>query len=164
MKYTSYTEDGFLEYEYDYPKNLLEIFPEAEGIVRTKVKNLIERICLITETYFNSNRSVIGEELFTLALEGYNKELNRNLKLLPTSPIEGKVDLVKARQRPITDFIEFNRAGMALCLWHNDNKPSMKYYDKTNQVHCFSCGKHGDVIDVVMQQRGVSFKEALKYF
>ena len=43
--------------------------------------------------------------------------------------------------------IEVNRYGKALCPFHNDRHPSMVVYD--DHYHCFACGEHGDVIDLV---------------
>ena len=40
----------------------------------------------------------------------------------------------------------------ALCIFHNETKPSMQVYlkDGISRVHCKSCGAGGTVIDVVM--------------
>lgn len=43
--------------------------------------------------------------------------------------------------------IDVNRYGKALCPFHNDRHPSMVVYD--DHYHCFACGEHGDVIDLV---------------
>lgn len=53
------------------------------------------------------------------------------------------------------------------CFWHTDRNPSMIYNPpehKThpNTLHCFSCGAHKSVIDVVMYQSKCEFKEALE--
>lgn len=63
---------------------------------------------------------------------------------------------------PITHFLTFNRANKCKCIWHNDSHPSLHYYQKSNSVYCFSCGKGGDVIDVVQQLNGCDFNQALK--
>jgi DNA primase len=39
----------------------------------------------------------------------------------------------------------------------------MKYYIKTNTLHCFGeCSRSYDVIDVVMLERGIDFISAVK--
>ena len=38
---------------------------------------------------------------------------------------------------------------------------SMKYYEKENRVHCFSCGKSWDSIDVYQKLNNCSFKDAV---
>jgi hypothetical protein len=47
----------------------------------------------------------------------------------------------------------------AKCIAHADTHPSMHVY--TDGVHCFSCGYHGDVIDMVMRLENTDFKSAL---
>ena len=49
--------------------------------------------------------------------------------------------------------IEVNRYGKALCPFHNDRHPSMVVYD--DHYHCFACGEHGDVIDLVANLYGL---------
>ena len=39
------------------------------------------------------------------------------------------------------------RHDMCRCIFHEDRHPSMKLYP--NNYHCFGCGAHGDVIDLV---------------
>lgn len=39
------------------------------------------------------------------------------------------------------------RGKRTLCPFHNDHHPSMALYD--DHYHCFACGAHGDVIDLV---------------
>lgn len=70
--------------------------------------------------------------------------------------------LSRAKQFPITSLMPFNRAHKAVCLWHSDTHPSLHYYAKNNKVHCFSCGKTGDAVDVYMAINNCSFLEAIK--
>lgn len=63
---------------------------------------------------------------------------------------------------------DLRRAGTVyktLCPWHEDRHPSLTLYERTNEnrCHCFSCGKGGSVIDLVMQHRGCSFQEACEW-
>lgn len=41
-----------------------------------------------------------------------------------------------------------------------DNKPSARYYPRTNSVYCFACGKARDPISLLMDKEGVSFRDA----
>ena len=41
------------------------------------------------------------------------------------------------------------------------SNPSFTLYDVDNHFHCFACGRHGSVIDLVMLVEGVDFKTAL---
>ncbi len=66
-----------------------------------------------------------------------------------------------AKTYPITNILNFNKEKKALCPWHKDTTPSLHYYQKTNTVYCFSCGKHGDVIDIYREINKSSFNEAI---
>lgn len=73
-----------------------------------------------------------------------------------------KIDVDRARQRPISDFIQFKR-GWAKSIWNESDKtPSMHYRKELNRVHCFSTGEDEDVIGVVMKLHGCTFIEAVK--
>jgi DNA primase len=48
-----------------------------------------------------------------------------------------------------------------LCGQNRDRNPSFTLYDDDNHFHCFACGRHGSVIDLVMLVEGVDFKAAL---
>ncbi len=52
-----------------------------------------------------------------------------------------------------------------ICPWHDDTHASLTLYERSgeNRCHCFSCGKGGSVIDLVMQHFGYSFKEACQW-
>jgi len=78
-------------------------------------------------------------------------------------PDSAGLDVERAKQVPITEFVDFNKSGFATSVWNpEEDTPSMKYYPEENRVHCFSAGKGGDVIDVVQQKFSLSFKEAVK--
>ena len=50
-----------------------------------------------------------------------------------------------------------NRAGFAVCPFHNDRTPSMKV---DARFHCFGCGADGDVIDFVARLHGMGARPA----
>lgn len=93
----------------------------------------------------------------------YEKMLNRFDMRKKHTENKEDLNIEMAKRRLVTEFIDFNKAGFAKCLWHNEKTGSLKYYDKTNSVYCFSCQEHHDVIDVVSKLHGVSFKEAIYY-
>ena len=68
----------------------------------------------------------------------------------------------QAKQYPIKDLLGEPIMNKYTCLWHNDKHPSMHYYEATNTLHCFSCLKSGDAIDVYMQLNNCDFIEAVK--
>lgn len=111
----------------------------------------------------NENTAIWYEILIEEQVERKRRLQNR-LKYMGTkssSDFSGSID--KAKQVPISDFIEFNKAGFARCLWHSpDKNPSMHYHAKINKIHCFSCGKNGDSIDCLMKLNKVTLSEAVK--
>ena len=78
-----------------------------------------------------------------------------------TPKLEG-TDVMKAKQVPITNYLKFNSNGFAKCIFHNDDTPSLKYYKKSNMVHCFACQAHEDVIGVYKKLNNCNFKEAVQ--
>lgn len=61
-------------------------------------------------------------------------------------------DLIR-EQIPVSYLVEANCTGKANCTSpdHPDDEPSMHLYD--DHVHCYSCGFHGDAVDVWAVQR-----------
>lgn len=57
--------------------------------------------------------------------------------------------------------VQVERGGMAHCPFHGaDRHPSMKLYP--NGFKCFTCGEHGDVIDLVAKLLGLPPVDAAK--
>jgi DNA primase len=48
-----------------------------------------------------------------------------------------------------------------LCGRNPDRRPSFTLYRRDNGFHCFACGAHGSVIDLVMLAEGCDFRTAL---
>ncbi len=91
------------------------------------------------------------------------KELEQLLKMTQIQTLgtpNPHLDLQRAKQYPLTNFVKVNHAGFATCPFHVDKTPSMKV-DKKNRFHCFSCGFNGDVIDFYMKQNNVDFRTAV---
>lgn len=82
----------------------------------------------------------------------------------PFEGVEQDASLSEVKKIPISSLITF-KGGVANCVFHSDRTPSMHYNDENsafpNTVKCYSCGKFGDVIDVVIALNNCSFKEAL---
>ena len=53
--------------------------------------------------------------------------------------------------------------GRTTCPWHADQHPSLVCSDRRNTCHCFACGHTADPIELVMQVRGVGFREACEW-
>lgn len=56
--------------------------------------------------------------------------------------------------------INVDSKGFCRCIAHTERTASMKVYSKS--WHCFGCGAHGDIFDIVRIMDGVDFKDAFK--
>src|SRR5690606_4354601 len=60
--------------------------------------------------------------------------------------------------------VKLLRAGREMkgcCPFHNEKTPSFYVNDDKAFYHCFGCGAHGDVIRFVVEQEGLSFRDAV---
>ncbi len=55
----------------------------------------------------------------------------------------------------------------AICPFHQDSKPSLNLYPSgkgsPSHFHCFSCGAHGNAIDLVKEVNGTDFKSSIDW-
>jgi DNA primase len=66
----------------------------------------------------------------------------------------------------ISETVQLKRSGrslLGLCPFHNEKTPSFSVNDQDGFYHCFGCSKHGSVFDFVMETRGLTFVEAVKF-
>ena len=94
--------------------------------------------------------------------EDWKRTLKAYSYKLDKTSLISDIDIIKAKEFSINDLLKFNSQGLAKCVFHNDNNPSMKYYPNTNTVHCFSCGKSGDSIAVAQALFGDNFINTVK--
>ena len=74
---------------------------------------------------------------------------------------EAKPDIIEGAQRL---GIETKQRGKHFWFKHHGEKTaSAKISPERQQYYCHGCGNHGDVIDLVMETNGLSFKDACKY-
>jgi DNA primase len=75
-----------------------------------------------------------------------------------------------ARQTPILPLLDWlgiegvrmaGREHVALCPFHDDNRPSFRINTKRGLWYCDPCSMGGDAIDLVMRMRGSSFPDAV---
>jgi len=60
-------------------------------------------------------------------------------------------------------YIKLEKRGdehVGLCPFHSETTPSFTVNDKKQFYHCFGCEAHGDVIDFLVTQEHIDFKEA----
>jgi len=180
----SYVQEKYTIYQ------LLEIFPEAKTIVRQKTKQEIadlkyrldERLRIQRECTKVISRSIYRNRWFWQMVADIlyipdKTEIEKGIKqkyfllefLKPKSEQTVKddkiteQDIMRAKQIPLTNFLTINRLGFATCQLHTDKTPSVKYYDKQNKWHCFSCGQGGDTIDLCMKIHNKTFHEAIRF-
>jgi DNA primase len=85
-------------------------------------------------------------------------------------PKESLIERIKASAR-ITDvaaqYAEVKRSGpersvcRCLCGQNSDRHPSFMLYENDDHFHCFACGRHGSVIDLVMLAERCDLKTAI---
>jgi len=94
------------------------------------------------------------------------KAMSKVVKRGPVSS-DGSDRIEAAKAIPITEYMRFNKAGYAPCLFHAEKTASMYYNKPTkkypNTVKCFGCSKMGSVIDVVMKMQNLNFNDAVKF-
>ena len=183
--------NGYTEWEKSIPSytlfQALEIWPEAKPIVRKELKEELKKIQKylqeldeyyagvtdrINTTEKSYHKAMQEKQELIAFCERHRAELNDKEKRIRfnLARIDGKVpkgeigakEIERAKAVPINELLEFNRSGFAKCLWHSEKTPSLKWYRKENRVHCFSCNKGWDSVDVVMKQEGCDFVSAVK--
>lgn len=81
------------------------------------------------------------------------------------------ITLQKIRDIPILDVadklqLKYSSRGSwrkTLCFCHNDHTPSMGLNPSRNKWKCFSCGKGGSHIDLVMEHENLNFSDACEW-
>ena len=69
--------------------------------------------------------------------------------------------ILTAKSRSIRDMLNVTRQGNVSCPFHKDKTPSFQIR-KDNTFTCYSCGEHGDVIDLYRLMHSCDFKTAVK--
>lgn len=120
-----------------------------------------------TEWRKNTNDSLLAQ------LDLIEKKLMRNLykqrlragEIIPSKDTITDEHIWQAKQVPIGNFYEFNKAGFGKSLVNpNEKTPSLKWWPKTNTFKDFSGGgESGDVIKFVMLLHNLEFIQAVKY-
>lgn len=78
-----------------------------------------------------------------------------------------QVALVKRRIESLAvygEYLDLRRSGghqVACCPWHGERTPSLHVHDDGHH-HCYGCGAHGDVIDLVQLKESCDFQAAVE--
>lgn len=70
---------------------------------------------------------------------------------------------VSAYDAGIALMLKPNRDGRCQCPVHHGRDRNCKLYIGETGYHCFVCGAHGDVIDLVRHVQGCSFADAVRW-
>ena len=183
ITFMNYKPDNYSIYQ------LLEIFPEARSIVRTRAKEEITQLRKQLDERLNIRREctkviskvykdrwfwqMVVDFIYIPDKQELEKKLKQRYFLLeflkpkPAQTVKGdkitQQDIMRAKEVPVVNFIEVNRMGFARCPLHTDKTPSLKYYPKTNTFYCYSCGACRDTIDLIMKLQNKDFHQAVKF-
>lgn len=172
-------------------KELLEMFPEARGMIPLK----IQKWELVRQEITNSikaklqviyKKSAQENQWFWRAVVKYLDRqrlaethrhlvrLRRQLALARNDkPKKGAITqehIQRALTVPLVDIamqrLKLRGSGrtfVGLCPFHNEKSPSFHIYPANNNFYCFGCQKGGNVINFVRELDGLSFREAIDY-
>lgn len=167
----------------------LDIFPTAISVARSALKDKIKqdkeylnRAYELQTAYRKITSNIykdrwfwemVVEIVYLPNIKAIEKQIKQNyftLTSLKSSKLKyvkndniSEQDIIKAREVPITNFIEVNRMGFSRCPLHTDKTPSLKYYSKTNTFYCYSCGACRDTIDLITKIHNKNFIGAVKF-
>lgn len=150
-----------------YKKRLREINNQQEKYYEERIINIPWQERNDFEEDSNKDFDVIRKRI-----ESKIKRIMFNLSYL--DELEGKADkketkgvteadIARAKEIPITSFIEVGRSGFTKCPFHPETNASFKYYANQNSWWCYSCASGGSVIDLVMKQQNIDFLSAVKF-
>ena len=171
---------------------LIDIFPEAKPYVKKKLikeikdcKNDLSHAAKLKTEYQKVLSRIYKDREFWERVvdivyiepwtEGREKKIKQNTFYLQSMVNKDEwhqvnnetitnEDIQRAKMVPITNFIEFNKAGFAKCIYHQEKTPSLKYYPKNNTCYCFGgCIKTYDVIDIIKKLNNCDFISAVKF-
>lgn len=101
---------------------------------------------------------------------GYTKAMLDEVKRRVTIPSYFYNIIIPQRVDYYSDYtVDFDAKPVAKCPLHDEDTPSMRYYEETNTFYCFGCRKGGDVINLhrefteVLTDTKPSFGEAVVF-
>lgn len=100
-------------------------------------------------------------------LDLYSRLPEPEFKRIPPTKHEDW-DLDRIKRIPIENFYEGELRTVAnrlsgKCPFHEERTPSFFIFTDDNHFHCFSCARHGSVIDYIMELKDFDFKQAIDF-
>jgi|SRR3989344_8006123 len=95
------------------------------------------------------NKNHAEEELIEIA----SKEPARTLVTSGTGITSQIINAISIIDLAREIGIEVNTNGFAVCPFHVDNNPSLKFYEVQGRFICFGCQKKGNIIDFIHEMR-----------
>jgi len=118
----------------------------------------------VAAEYAFSSLSIPGTPTARILLNGHRRAYKPQIggnSMVETIKRENDILHVFSVYRPDQDVDTSKRYSMVLCPFHEDHKPSM-FLDRDLQIYkCFTCGEHGDVINLYAKFQGVTVQEAI---
>lgn len=180
LPYTSQIERMLLEDSPEIMKDFPVIIEELDK-KRSRLESEIQRH-LKRITKYDENTRIFVEALIkffpVMDLVAIEQSISRLKGYIAKTHNKGRkktfVDanqIQQAREASIielaeTHLREVRKAGVnmvALCPFHQEKKPSLTLFTKTNSWYCFGCHKGGDVIALVRELLNLSFCDAVNY-
>ncbi len=109
---------------------------------------------VVLERLYEAKRNPNAYNVSKLLSEAKSLSIPESTKVTPQ-------DIVRAKNSPITTLLGVHRVGNISCPLHEDRTPSFQI-KKNNTFNCYSCGEHGDVIDLYQKLHHCDFPTAVK--
>lgn len=150
----SFTELADLKRHRDYG---LEIISQIKGKEGAFLMFLLLDFFTPRINFLESRLKSLNSYLFLLSNPKSEKSSFHNLaNIARTIPIEDVAVMLGIKMK------HYGKSTQAICPFHEDIKPSMKFYNN-NSFYCFGCSQAGDSIDLVRKFKRCSFKEAISF-
>lgn len=150
----------------DYPASFRQMarLRYLEDVLEDLVLETLDMRIAIYEARDETNRLYLEAELFdkTAEISKYNMKIASFRRPRKAHVGITNHDIGRAREVPCNKLVEVNRTNMALCPFHDDRTPSMRWYRDSNRLYCFSCNRGWDTISFLRERDGLSFVQAVK--
>ncbi len=160
-----------------FPEEAKKMVPREKKNSAKKLKSVIARCNQIKSSHHDllTQAALLGViKLTSSKKEKENYVRLRNMerllrdpdKIHPSMLTQPEIDMAKNVPIENLGFLEnikkVGRRKFASCPYHLDDTPSL-IINASNSYHCFSCGDHGDGITLVMKNKKLDFKDAVRW-